>query len=94
MSEILRAEGVQRVFNMGGHQIHALRGIDLGVDKGDYIAIMGPSGSGKTTLLNIMGCLDKPTGGSISIDGTDVTEMNGGDLARVRREKIGFMIHN
>ena len=72
-------------------QVHALRGVDLQVSRGELLIIMGPSGSGKTTLLQIIGTLDKPTSGRVIIDGIDVTDFNENQLARLRREKIGFV---
>jgi len=83
---------VEKVYEEGTPaEVHALRGIDLVVNKGEFIAIMGPSGSGKTTLLNIIGTMDKPTRGRVIIDGEDVTDYSEAQLAHIRREKIGFV---
>ncbi|HFC49268.1 MAG TPA: ABC transporter ATP-binding protein [Thermofilum sp.] len=83
---------VEKVYEEGTPaEVHALRGIDLTVNKGEFIAIMGPSGSGKTTLLNIIGTMDKPTRGRVIIDGEDVTDYSEVQLAHIRREKIGFV---
>jgi len=84
--------GVEKVYEPGTPaEVHALRGVDLAVRKGEFIAIMGPSGSGKTTLLNIIGTMDKPTRGRVIIDGVDVTDYSEAELAHIRRDKIGFV---
>jgi putative ABC transport system ATP-binding protein len=80
-----------RVYQLGAEEIHALRGIDMLVEQGEYVAIMGPSGSGKSTLMNIIGCLDRPSAGQYILDGTPVEAMNDDDLAAVRNKKIGFV---
>jgi len=83
--------GITRTFEVGGRPVHALRGIDLEVPDGDYLAVMGPSGSGKTTLLSILGCLDRPTAGSYRLDGSEVAGLDDQALSLVRRHKIGFV---
>jgi len=83
--------GISRTFEVGGRPVEALRGIDLEVPAGDYLAIMGPSGSGKTTLLTILGCLDRPTTGSYRLDGREVGGLDDTALSLVRRHKIGFV---
>ena len=83
--------GISRTFEVGGRPVEALRGIDLEVPAGDYLAIMGPSGSGKTTLLTILGCLDRPTTGSYRLDGQEVAGLDDTQLSLVRRHKIGFV---
>jgi putative ABC transport system ATP-binding protein len=89
--EVIRTEGLQRVFRMGHNQVAALRGIDLRVERGEMIAVMGPSGSGKSTLMNIIGCLDQPTAGAYYLDGARVDGLSPNDLATVRNQKIGFV---
>ncbi|MCX6022910.1 MAG: ABC transporter ATP-binding protein, partial [Chloroflexi bacterium] len=76
---------------MGDMEVAALRGVDLDIRKGDFVAIMGPSGSGKSTLMNVIGCLDQPTGGSYMLDGNEVAHMRDDDLAVVRNQTIGFV---
>ena len=89
--EIVRLEGVTKVYRMGKVEVQALRGVNLSVKRGEFIAILGPSGSGKSTILNMMGCLDKPTSGKVFIEGTDTSRLNDNELAALRREKIGFV---
>jgi len=85
-------QGVEQLFHMGKRNVvHALRGTDLEVAKGEFIAIMGPSGSGKTSLLNVIGCLARPTAGHIAIDGRDLTKLKDVDLDRIRAREIGFV---
>lgn len=91
MSVILDARDLRRVYKMGRAQVHALRGLDLVVEAGEFLSIMGRSGSGKSTFLNLVGCLDQPSGGSISLDGLDITRLPKARLAQIRREKIGFV---
>jgi putative ABC transport system ATP-binding protein len=76
---------------MGTEQIHALRGVSIQIERGEYVAIMGPSGSGKSTLMNLIGCLDTPTKGSYLLNGKQVGKMNDNELARIRNEEIGFV---
>jgi len=80
-----------RVYQLGPQQIFALRGVDLIINPGEYVAIMGPSGSGKSTLMNIIGCLDTPTSGRYLLDGVPVETMNDDELAAIRNKKIGFV---
>ena len=82
---------ITKVYRMGSTEVHALRGVDLQVEKGDYISVVGPSGSGKSTLMNIVGCLDTPTAGTYKLDGTLVSEMRDDALAAIRNRKIGFV---
>ncbi len=88
---MIRLSGIERVFVVGGEEVHALRSVDLAIEQGEYLSIMGPSGSGKSTLLNLVGLLDRPNAGAYELDGRDVTALTDDDLARVRREKIGFV---
>src|ERR671931_247563 len=80
-----------KTYVMGTEEIHALRGVSIQIDRGEYVAIMGPSGSGKSTLMNLIGCLDTPTKGSYLLNGKQVSQMNDNELARIRNEEIGFV---
>jgi putative ABC transport system ATP-binding protein len=80
-----------KTYVMGDEEIHALRGLSINIEMGEYVAIMGPSGSGKSTLMNLIGCLDTPTKGSYLLNGKEVASMNDDDLARIRNEEIGFV---
>ena len=88
---VIRVEALRRVYVTGKTEVHALRGVDLGVKPGEMVAIMGPSGSGKSTLMNILGCLDRPTGGSYHLDGVRVDGLTKNELADIRNSKIGFV---
>ncbi len=88
---LIRLERITRRYQMGSETVHALRGVDLVVARGEYVAIMGPSGSGKSTLMNIIGCLDTPSSGTYHLNGTDVSDMDDNELAEVRNREIGFV---
>jgi putative ABC transport system ATP-binding protein len=80
-----------KTYMMGSEEIHALRGISIQIERGEYVAIMGPSGSGKSTLMNLIGCLDTPTRGSYLLNGKQVSQMDDNELARIRNEEVGFV---
>jgi putative ABC transport system ATP-binding protein len=88
---IIETHDLWKTYVMGSEEIHALRGVDLSIGRGEYVAIMGPSGSGKSTLMNLIGCLDTPSKGSYLLNGKQVSEMNDNELARIRNEEIGFV---
>jgi putative ABC transport system ATP-binding protein len=89
--EIIQLQDVTRVYRIGEVETHALRGVTLDIGDGEFTAIVGPSGSGKTTLLQLMGCLDRPTGGTVHINGQDVTQLNPNKRADLRKGTIGFV---
>jgi putative ABC transport system ATP-binding protein len=89
--DVIVTQNLSKTYGKPPLQVYALRETNLQIKQGDYIAIIGPSGSGKSTLMNLLGCLDKPTSGNIFIDGSDVSTLNENELARIRREKIGFI---
>ena len=82
---------IEKLYLMGEEEVHALHGVDLGIARNEYVAIMGPSGSGKSTLMNIIGCLDTPTSGQYLLNGADVSDMDANELAEVRNQQIGFV---
>lgn len=88
---LITLRGIERTYDMGTVQVHALRGVDLTIQENEYVAIMGPSGSGKSTLMNVIGCLDTPTAGDYELDGDDVSSLEGDELARIRNRSIGFV---
>lgn len=91
MNNIVEIIDAKKIYKMGEFEVAALNGVNLTIKKGEFVAIMGPSGSGKTTLLNLMGALDRPTDGSILIEGTDISELDDDELAKLRNQKIGFI---
>jgi putative ABC transport system ATP-binding protein len=88
---LIETHDLWKTYVMGDEEIHALRGVSLEIERGEYVAIMGPSGSGKSTLMNLIGCLDTPSRGTYLLNGKRVSEMNDNELARVRNEEIGFV---
>jgi putative ABC transport system ATP-binding protein len=88
---MIKLEDITKVYPMGKRELTVLKGITLNIEKGELVAIMGPSGSGKTTMLNLLGCLDKPTSGKYYLEGREVSRLNGGELAKIRGQKIGFI---
>jgi len=91
---VLELDAIEQVYGSGDAAVHALRGIDLSVESGDYVAIMGPSGSGKSTLMNLLGCLDIASSGRYLLAGHDVRELGENELARVRNQEIGFIFQS
>ena len=91
MPTIVETRGLTKVYKMGASEVHALRGVDLTVEPGEFLSVMGRSGSGKSTLLNLIGCLDRPTSGVVILDGLEVTELPSRRLPAIRRQKIGFV---
>lgn len=88
---MIQLTGITKEYLMGTQIVHALRGVDLTIEKGEMVSIMGPSGSGKSTLMNVIGCLDLPTSGTYTLDGIDVSDMSDNEQARVRNRRIGFV---
>jgi putative ABC transport system ATP-binding protein len=88
---VIETRDLWKTYVMGDEEIHALRGVSIEIERGEYVAIMGPSGSGKSTLMNLIGCLDTPTKGSYLLNGKLVSEMNDNELARIRNQEIGFV---
>lgn len=91
MTAMITIEGMTKVYTMGEFEVHALRGVNVTIDSGEFVAIMGPSGSGKSTLMNMIGCLDTPTAGRYQLDGIEVASLNDNDLSAVRARKLGFV---
>jgi len=91
---LLRLRNITKVYKLGVERIRALDGVDLDISENQYVAIMGHSGSGKSTLMNILGCLDRPTSGTYELEGKLTTRMGGGELARIRNQRIGFVFQS
>ncbi len=92
--EIIVIKGIKKYYKVGNQEVRALNGVDIIINKNEYVAIMGPSGSGKSTMMNILGCLDSPTGGTYILNGTDVSQMDDNALAEVRNKEIGFIFQS
>lgn len=88
---LISIEGLRKTYHIGTQQVHALDGLDLGIDVNEYVALMGPSGSGKSTLMNVLGCLDSPTAGSYHLNGQNVANLDEDSLADIRNREIGFV---
>jgi putative ABC transport system ATP-binding protein len=88
---LIETRDLWKTYVMGSEEIHALRGVSISIERGEYVAIMGPSGSGKSTLMNLIGCLDTPSKGSYLLNSKEVASMNDDELARIRNEEIGFV---
>ncbi len=88
---LIEVQDLWKTYQMGSEEIHALRGVSMKIERGEYVAIMGPSGSGKSTLMNLIGCLDTPTKGSYLLNDKQVSQMNDDELARIRNQEIGFV---
>ncbi|WP_197490746.1 ABC transporter ATP-binding protein [Brevibacillus sp. SKDU10] len=91
---VIRIADVKKKYVIGDQEIHALRGVNLSIEEGDFVAIMGPSGSGKSTMMNMIGCLDLPSSGTFYLDGYPVSEAEDEELAKIRNQKIGFVFQN
>ena len=91
MSSVIKIRNITRDFYLGQEVVKVLKGIDLDIEKGEYVAFMGPSGSGKSTLMNLLGCLDTPTSGQYILNGNDVSRMSDNELAEIRNKEIGFV---
>ena len=91
---LIQMQNIEKVYRMDGVEVHALRGVSLSVEPGEFVAIMGPSGSGKSTCMNILGCLDRPTAGTYLLDATDVSTLGDAALARLRNRRLGFVFQS
>jgi putative ABC transport system ATP-binding protein len=91
MKPLIKITNIKRDFALGNEIVYVLKGIDLEINKGEYVALMGPSGSGKSTLMNLLGCLDTPTSGNYILNGKDVSQMHDDELAEIRNKEIGFV---
>src|SRR6267143_246145 len=94
MSALIQLENIHKSYFTGQVEVKAVRGVSLQIAAGEFVAIMGASGSGKSTMMNVLGCLDRPTGGRYLLDGVDVSDLSGDDLADIRNRKIGFVFQS
>ncbi len=92
--EVIRIKGIKKIYKVGNQEVRALDGVDIQINKNEYVAIMGPSGSGKSTMMNILGCLDSPSEGEYILNGTDVSKMDDNELAVIRNKEIGFIFQS
>lgn len=94
MNTVIQIVGMTKTYVLGDIEVHALRGVDLTIERGEFLAVMGASGSGKSTLMNMLGCLDRPTSGRYILEGEDVARLNESELAMIRSRRIGFVFQN
>jgi len=94
MSNVIEAHDIKKTYKMGEVEVHALRGVSFTIDRGEVVSIMGPSGSGKSTMMNMLGCLDRPTGGEYFLDGEAVASLTDDQLADIRNRKVGFVFQS
>jgi len=91
---VIQLERIHKIYQLGAIEVHALRGVSLGIKRGEFVAIMGPSGSGKSTMMNVIGCLDRPTRGRYLLEGSDVSKVDKAGLADIRNKRIGFVFQS